>query len=127
MKTKVCNKCKNKKPLDQFYKNSKGKYGRSQSCNICSRQAYKDYRERYPHKVFASKYKADQDEIKNLLNVGFCMICSDHESKLVIDHCHKTGNIRGRLCNNCNSALGLLKDDPFFLKKAAAYLENQND
>lgn len=40
-----------------------------------------------------------------------------------VDHCHITGKIRGLLCHRCNRAMGLLKDDPLLLRKAAAYLE----
>jgi hypothetical protein len=38
------------------------------------------------------------------------------------DHCHRCNKIRGELCSNCNSALGLLGDDPSWLEAAAAYL-----
>ena len=40
-----------------------------------------------------------------------------------IDHCHKTGKIRGLLCDTCNRALGLFKDDIQMLKNSVAYLE----
>lgn len=52
-----------------------------------------------------------------------CMICGSNE-RLRVDHCHSTGKIRGRLCDNCNKGVGLFKDSPFFLKRAADYLEN---
>lgn len=56
-----------------------------------------------------------------------CAICSaprptinDYTFKL--DHCHKTGAIRGILCNKCNLLLGLAKDSPSVLSRAAKYL-----
>jgi len=52
-----------------------------------------------------------------------CLIC-DSEEKLVIDHNHKTGKIRGLLCSNCNCAIGLLKDDSTILESAITYLES---
>jgi hypothetical protein len=38
------------------------------------------------------------------------------------DHCHKTNTARGILCHYCNSALGLLREDPELFKKAVEYL-----
>lgn len=63
-------------------------------------------------------YKALVDEQK-----GKCLICSVFcGDKLHIDHCHKTGVVRGLLCGSCNRALGLLKDSPDFLSNAISYL-----
>lgn len=55
---------------------------------------------------------------------GKCWICQgDNGLKaLCIDHDHKTNNVRGLLCNLCNRAIGLLKDDPELIDKAAAYI-----
>lgn len=56
-----------------------------------------------------------------------CEICGGNPDgrwrKLVIDHCHTTGNYRGMLCNNCNHGLGKFKDQPELLRQAATYLE----
>jgi hypothetical protein len=43
---------------------------------------------------------------------------------LPVDHDHETGAIRGILCIDCNRALGMFRDDPRLLRKAAKYLEN---
>lgn len=58
---------------------------------------------------------------------GFkCAICGIHENDLknilFIDHCHVTGKVRGLLCQNCNTGLGMFKDNKEFLAKAIAYL-----
>lgn len=45
-------------------------------------------------------------------------------SPLVIDHDHKTGRIRGLLCNACNQALGHLQEDPGRVKSLLCYINN---
>lgn len=55
-----------------------------------------------------------------------CAICGVHASELdralCVDHDHKTGQVRGLLCNNCNRSIGLLQDDPDVLRAALIYL-----
>lgn len=53
---------------------------------------------------------------------GLCDICGRVEKPLHVDHCHATGAFRGLLCHKCNSALGLMRDDPVLLETAARYL-----
>lgn len=54
--------------------------------------------------------------------LGVCDIC--HELKpLNQDHDHVTGKQRGKLCMNCNTAIGHLKDNPKILRDAVDYLE----
>ncbi len=61
---------------------------------------------------------------------GTCELCKTntysitHKKALHLDHCHKTGKIRGFLCNNCNMALGLLKDDVEIIFRAAKYVKD---
>ena len=42
--------------------------------------------------------------------------------KLAVDHCHKTGKIRGLLCGGCNTSIGSFEDNPELLKNAIKYL-----
>ncbi len=43
--------------------------------------------------------------------------------RLIVDHCHDTGRVRGLLCNGCNVALGLAKEDPKRLAGLVEYAE----
>ena len=57
-----------------------------------------------------------------------CLICNKNDEKaLCVDHCHKTGKVRGLLCNKCNKALGLFNDNIELIKVAASYLERFKD
>jgi len=59
---------------------------------------------------------------------GICPICLLHmdecvKKELHVDHCHKTGKVRGLLCSTCNKALGLFHDDFEMLERAIVYLK----
>lgn len=71
------------------------------------------------------KYGVSWEDFTDLLikQVGMCAICGDKMSPPQIDHCHKTGIVRGLLCKRCNHGLGMFKDLPACLRAAAAYLE----
>jgi len=54
---------------------------------------------------------------------GKCAICGKKQWKLVVDHSHKTGKIRGLLCGRCNHLLGFAGDSVPTMKRAIRYLE----
>jgi len=65
---------------------------------------------------------------------GCCAICLQPPStakghsvkhRLHVDHCHKTGKVRGLLCNNCNAALGYFADDTVAMARAIRYLKQR--
>lgn len=58
---------------------------------------------------------------------GCCAICKatavgGNGKRWHVDHCHKTGAIRGLLCQRCNMGLGYFRDDPALLAQAIKYL-----
>lgn len=53
---------------------------------------------------------------------GRCAICKQQYSKrLLTDHDHKTGQVRGLLCSRCNWGVGFLETWPYIFE-AANYL-----
>ena len=54
---------------------------------------------------------------------GACELCAATDRKLVLDHCHATGVIRGVLCTACNTSIGKLGDTSKSLLRAVAYLQ----
>ncbi len=83
------------------------------------------------------KYGLSQAEFENLKNLqdNKCAVCNKEEThkkygqicELSVDHDHKTGKIRGLLCNNCNRGAGFLKDSPEVAIKLAEYLTKEAD
>lgn len=55
---------------------------------------------------------------------GKCAICQHEMSgkKTCVDHDHRTGAVRGLLCNDCNHGLGKFKDNVDNLLRAVEYL-----
>lgn len=52
-----------------------------------------------------------------------CDACGDRGERMAIDHDHATEEVRGLLCPNCNTTLGLMGDSPARLRALAAYVE----
>jgi hypothetical protein len=60
-----------------------------------------------------------------------CKICGISQDNLGhslhVDHDHNTLKIRGLLCSQCNTGIGLLKENVEILKSAIFYLENSKN
>lgn len=68
------------------------------------------------------RYRISDTVYFNLLkrSSGKCEVCK-LSKKLYIDHCHKTGVVRGMICHHCNSALGFLFDDEKIINNLFKY------
>ena len=129
MQTLDCKKCSDNLPLDNFYFNKNGKYKRQNVCKKCM-NIY-DYKADKNIKLKRA-YGITLDEYEKLLSKQDkkCAICGiDNNGKyrnkpraFAVDHCHTTGKIRGLLCSDCNTGIGLLKDNINFLQSAIKYL-----
>jgi len=99
------------------------------------REAVKRWRAKNPEtakqrsrdKEYRRKYGITLAEYDELLKaqLGVCAICEmscDTGNNLAVDHCHVTNKVRGLLCKNCNTAIGLLRDDAERIMKAAEYV-----
>lgn len=131
---KTCSKCKEEKPFTEFYKGN-GKDGKKYWCIPCSQKAGKGYyrRNKIAHyeahlkQRYAFPFSFKDYELLEQQQQARCAICKEKrhaEGRLSIDHCHITLKIRGLLCKNCNLMIGLSKDSPSRLRKAAEYLDN---
>lgn len=145
---KPCAKCKEIKPLDQFSRHRSAKDGLQRKCKKCCMEWWyqhrlqqdPDYRPQRPrHKRIrkvapnshALRYRLRKygvtgcDVTRMRIEQGDrCAICKvpEAEERLVIDHCHDSGRVRGLLCDSCNQGLGHFRDDPSRMTTAIAYL-----
>jgi len=122
--TAVCNQCGESKPVDQFPRLSYGTY----LCEICLRAAQAAQQLR--------RQGSSNQEYRMLLEAqgAKCAICGaiqGHQScygkvcRLAVDHDHRTGKVRGLLCNNCNRGLGRFRDSVENLEAAVRYLQRE--
>jgi hypothetical protein len=78
------------------------------------------------------KYGLSYDEYLAMIDAqdGKCAICSyefgQKQGDAHVDHDHKTGEVRGILCNICNRGLGYFKDNEQSLINAANYIKYAN-
>lgn len=107
---------------------------RTPSQRICSTcQAENDKSRKSPQAVklrdritrIASKYKVRPAFAAALSSFSTCEACGKEQTRsgeMHVDHCHKTGAVRGVLCFNCNAALGHVNDSQERLQKLKDYL-----
>jgi hypothetical protein len=97
------------------------KHGRSKK----GADGYLQYaREKYD----LSKYGLTPEQKTSMLGQqgGCCAVCGykfgQKKGDMHVDHCHTTGAVRGLLCNECNTGIGLLRESAEIMQSAVKYL-----
>lgn len=143
---RICTKCKETKSHNEFRKINS-------HCRTCERAWHArnyinkkdkilaknaEWRKANPKEVIKHarnallrQYGITQDQYDAfLVSQGYkCAICESIDAgrktskQFLVDHCHKTGRVRGLLCHKCNAAIGMLKESRKILEKAIEYLK----
>ena|ERR1035437_811766 len=84
-----------------------------------SREWYKTNKDTVFGYYLKKKYGLTRSAYDALI-AGGCGICQRKAEQ--IDHDHKTGKVRGALCQRCNLGLGFFQDGTILLEKALRYI-----
>lgn len=137
--SKVCINCLQPKGISCFeLRSDTGKY--RCSCKDCENDRksgwYEKNKATMKIRFLKKKYGLSREKYEALLvsQNHLCAICLKEETSidgrtkkkksLSIDHCHRTGSIRGILCWRCNAMIGYSGDNIEVLRNAIRYLES---
>lgn len=141
---KKCSTCGEEKVITSFYKRKASIDGYAPHCKDCDNKRRNEWRKNNPERQQESqrnrnlltRYGITLNDYEDIFEKQGCKcgICGTKENysghtgprkewSFSVDHCHFTGKIRGLLCNDCNRALGLFKDNPEILKQAILWLD----
>ena len=121
---KISDKMKGRRQTKQHIANSMKARGFKEELINMTQEEKSEYRYFYNLKRKFNLSKEDYYEMLKKQN-NVCFICNKpnkQKRRLCVDHCHKTGIIRGLLCVDCNVALGNVNDDVNILYKMIDYL-----
>lgn len=144
---RYCPHCKRVLPLDNF-SHTRGKKNNAPHCYECCREISEEGRNKEENRILRIEYYQNRknyaknqkllrqygitlEKYRNMLDFqkGKCIICgktpAENKKELAVDHDHKTGKIRGLLCNNCNVAVGFLQDNHELALKIHSYLKDE--
>lgn len=114
----------------QWYKKNKSRLlAKAKIRYESSAKARKDMKDRAWKSSIKKKFGISVEQYNQMFAAqsGTCAICSRHQSqfktRLAVDHNHKTGEVRGLLCDPCNRAIGLLQESEQSLLKAVEYIK----
>ncbi len=121
---KICSTCHRYLPMERYQTNQRNKGTR----RIC-RPECRDCRKKTDGKRISRKDRLIWEKEKPPEGeFAKCPICGREylvgvTGFFVLDHNHETGEVRGYICNNCNSGMGKLQDNPSLLQMAADWIK----
>jgi hypothetical protein len=138
---RTCKICSQTKPLTEFYQTVRngepyGYHGKCKSCYVKKQQEKYDPIKKRDENL-KRVYGIGIDEYNTLLEQQNhrCAICESIDPKgrksgrgggvdvFYVDHDHKTGKIRGLLCNICNRTMGYVGENSSVLEEMIKYLQ----
>jgi len=138
--------CGRKLPFAEFNKLHTMRLGISSRCKKCASAAARAWTEKNPDKYLDGhlrrRFGITLEQYNAMLadQGGVCAICGELPTsvrnrrkgkqrtfiaRLVVDHDHATGKVRGLLCSSCNTGIGNLKDEAATVRAALDYLERK--
>lgn len=118
------------KPSKYNWRTKEGRAAYQLEYNSARREKHRDQQRFRTFGITAAEYQAKL-EAQN----GVCAICGCAETAvrngrikaLTVDHNHITNEVRELLCNACNVMVGMSREKPEILEKAAAYLRRHSN
>lgn len=144
---KICIHCKKEKPIESFgiSNASKAKDKSGILCEECrpiltekekTKYVTANWRANNLERARAIGYRTSIRKLYGLTQQEYEQMVAEHNNRcaicnvvqeqargLHVDHCHKSGRVRGLLCHKCNKVLGNFQDDPSILERAIEYLQ----
>lgn len=140
-----CSRCGLRRPISQFGKDKQTPSGYNYYCKACRNKARRDAYISTPRRTLPKDSRLRRLQLETgrdyftkaemmIVDAADCPdsrcgICGgpprgagSSRGRFQIDHCAKTGRIRGLLCGPCNVGLGMFRDDPDRLDAAIRYL-----
>ena len=124
---KVCDRCYKYLDTEEYFENNRLKKDNV----ITKRPSCRDCRKIKNGVPIPSKQRREWESRRPVDGSLFtCPICQKTTivgiSKVVLDHNHTTGNVRGWLCESCNTGIGRFDDEIEIIQHSIDWLEKTN-
>jgi len=127
VQTKVCIKCGEEKPLCEFSPRTRDRNGNPvelrNDCKSCQKKAGNEVKRL---KKLHPKPDFDTYQCPCCKRTKADLAYTAWKNPFVLDHDHSTGEARGWICQDCNTALARIKDNITTARNLVTYLENKD-